>query len=345
MSPTEPELSWPQSTPPPLQRGTIRTAPADFLVRESLSFALTGEGTHHYLLLRKEGANTEWVAQQLARFCDLSPRSVGYAGRKDRRAITTQWFSVELPALRECDWQTLAIPGVTLLRHQRHGKKLRVGALRCNHFRLTVRTIVGDWQALETRLQQIRQTGVPNYFGPQRFGRQGENLLRAEALLRKRNPRRRGGKSGIYYSAARSALFNDLLARRVAENSWQQPVPGDVLMLAGSHSYFTLDQPDEATRERLQSGDLHLTGPLHGQGDSPARHDCLALEEASLAIRPSLKPGLERVGIKQDRRPLRVIPKHLAWRREGDDLTLAFTLPAGSYATALLAELIEKGHD
>ncbi|MCG2634051.1 MAG: tRNA pseudouridine(13) synthase TruD [Gammaproteobacteria bacterium] len=334
-------LTWLPTAPPPLTTGLIKAMPEEFVVGESLSFELSGEGTHHYLLLRKTGANTEWVARQLARFAEVSGRVVGYAGRKDRQAVTDQWFSVELPARRELDWNTLNLPGVELLKHQRHGRKLRIGALRENHFQLVIREADGDWQQLERRLEQIMESGIPNYFGPQRFGHQGRNLAKAEALFT-RKLRLKRKDAGLYYSAARSALFNDVLARRVQQGNWNQGISGDVLMLDGSHSHFTIEQPDEQTIARIESGDLHPTGPLHGRGESAVQLECLGLEEEAMAARPALKSGLEQARLDPDRRALRVRPRHLTWQQHDNQLRLAFSLPAGSYATALLAELVEN---
>jgi len=161
---------------PPAMTGIIRAEPADFIVRESLAFELTGAGEHLYLLVRKTGQNTRWVAQRLARVLGLPMRAVGYAGMKDRRAVTEQWFSVHLPGRADPDVEAFGIDGVEVLRTRRHSGKLRIGALSGNRFRIVIRALGGDVTALERRLASVRDGLVPNYFGAQRFGHGGGNL-------------------------------------------------------------------------------------------------------------------------------------------------------------------------
>lgn len=324
--------------------GRIRVALEDFLVDEQLGFAASGDGEHVLVQVRKRGANTEWVARQLAEHADVRPGDVGFAGLKDRAAVTTQWFSVHLPGRAEPDWAALASGEFQVLDAVRHHRKLRRGALRGNRFTITVRELAGDHAALEERLQRIAERGVPNYFGEQRFGRDGANLQRADALLRGRLRRVSRHQRGLYLSAARSFLFNCVLAQRVTDGSWDRGLAGELMMLDGSHSVFAVDVLTDELQDRLAAMDIHPTGPLWGRGRSSTRGDCQALERAVLAPFAAWRDGLEHAGLSQERRALRVPVAGLRWDWPADEvLQLSFALPAGSYATAVLRELVDYG--
>ncbi len=153
---------------PPTQ-GVIRADPADFVVRESLAFELTGTGEHLYMLVRKTGQNTRWVARQLAQACGLPFRAIGFAGMKDRHAVTEQWFSLHLPGREDPEVDSIEIDGVEIVDCCRHSGKLRIGALAGNWFRIVIRELTGDREVLECRLGALRYAYVPNYFGAQRL--------------------------------------------------------------------------------------------------------------------------------------------------------------------------------
>jgi tRNA pseudouridine13 synthase len=325
---------------PPVS-GSLRRQPEDFRVTELASVEPGGDGEHVWLWIRKRDTNTDHVATLLAKLAGVHPRAVGYAGLKDRRAVTEQWFSVHLPGVPEPDWQSLDPAAVTVLRHVRHARKLQRGTLRGNAFVITVRDIGGSRELLEQRLTRIAADGVPNYFGAQRFGSNGTNLRIAQQLFA--NPRLRlsRGRRSLALSAARSLLFNRVLSRRVADGTWNGVLPGDAMQLAGSHSYFVVEAPDADLQRRLAAHDIHPTGPLAGRGDSPVRGACLALENAVLAEFGALLQGLAAAGLKQERRALRLPVGDLEWHwPEANTLVLAFALPAGSYATSVLRELV-----
>ena len=161
----------PQFCGTPENSGTIRTHPADFFVDEVLGFEPDGAGEHLFVQIEKTGANTPWVASRLADMAGVSPRDVSYAGRKDRHAVARQWFSIWLPGRCDPVWDNADIEGVQILKSMRHGRKLRRGALAGNCFVIVVRQLEGPQSELEKRLLHIRDSGVPNFFGPQRFGR------------------------------------------------------------------------------------------------------------------------------------------------------------------------------
>ena len=251
---------------------------------------------------------------------------------------------------------------LVLLAAARHGRKLRRGAHVANAFEIVLRDVDApsvaagtalDEAALEGRLERLRAGGFPNYLGPQRFGRDGQNVARARAWFRA--PRRRTSRlqRGLWLSAARSELFNRVCAARVADGSWATPLDGEPLVLDGTRSFFVPDSPadaaargvsggggGEAPDERLARGDIHPSGPWWGRGASPARGECARREADWLAGCADLREGLERAGLEQERRALRAFPGELVHERlDASSLRLAFTLPPGVFATTLLAEL------
>lgn len=328
---------------PPTVTARLRTTPEDFCVNEIPLLEPDGSGEHVWLLIRKRLENTAGVAEQLAKFSATPLRDVSYAGMKDRHAVTEQWFSVQLPGREDPDWTQLDNDTITVIRHARHSRKLRRGALKGNAFRLVLREIKGEQAELERRLQIVAREGVPNYFGEQRFGRDGANLRTATQLFSNPKLRLTRTKRGLALSAVRSFLFNQVLSSRVATGRWNQVIAGDALQLQGSHSYFIAENIDAALRERIELQDVHPTGPLYGRGVNEVQQDCLQLETEILAGYADWLNGLEAAGLKKARRALRVPVEGLAWHWAGtDELELGFSLAAGSYATSVLRELVVK---
>ncbi|NIP71538.1 MAG: tRNA pseudouridine(13) synthase TruD [Gammaproteobacteria bacterium] len=344
MGTAEPLTHFSRAYGAPPARGRIRVHPEDFCVDEVLGFAPAGHGEHVLLRVRKRGANTEWVARRLAERAGVRTMDVGYAGRKDRAAVATQWFSVHLPGARSPDWAVPPIDSVQVLEVRRHDRKLRRGVLRGNRFEIRVRGLDADRSGLEARLQQAAARGVPNYFGEQRFGHDGQNLDGARRMLVEGVRPRARSLRGLYLSAARSLLFNRVLALRVDRDLWDRAIGGDVLMLDGTRSIFGIAQVDAEIRRRVEGMDVHPTGPLWGRGPSPVRGEALRLEQAALEDRGDWRRGLERAGPKQERRSLRLKISELDWEWAGrDGLRLRFYLPRGGYATSVLRELVDYG--
>jgi tRNA pseudouridine13 synthase len=326
---------------PPVS-GRIRAEPGDFRVDEELGFEPTGAGEHAFLLIEKTEANTEWVARRLAEKAGVAPIAVGYAGLKDRHAITRQSFSVHLPGKADPDWAALAIPGVRVLAASRHDKKLKRGVHRGNRFRVRVRDVDGAREAVEQRLALIRERGVPNYFGEQRFGRDAGNIAQARAYFAGKRMRR--NESSIVISAARSLLFNAVLATRVADGSWDAGLDGEVWMLTGTHSIFGPEPWTVELARRLAAFDIDPTGPMIGAGELRTTGRVRAIEEEGIAPYRDLAEGLARAGLVQQRRALRLPVRDLAHEWEGGgSLVLEFRLPAGSFATVVLRELTAEG--
>jgi tRNA pseudouridine13 synthase len=325
----------------PTGRGRLRERADDFVVDEILGFAPDGEGEHQLLRVRKTGANTEWVARQIAAFAGLPQQAVSWAGLKDRHAVTTQWFCVHTGVHGGPDWSALVADAFTVLESHHHRRKLRPGALEGNRFRIRVRGFVGDRVELVRHLDQVSRRGVPNYFGEQRFGRGEGNLYRAQGLFTgeiRRPPRH---QRGLWLSAARSQLFNQVLALRVERADWDCPLPGDCMQLAGSGSFFPAETLDQALIARTASGDIHPSGPLWGRGVSAAGGEAGEVEASALSGFESWTQGLAAAGLDQERRALRLPVADWAWGWVGEDgLELSFKLPAGAYATSVLRELI-----
>ncbi|WP_029890808.1 tRNA pseudouridine(13) synthase TruD [Polycyclovorans algicola] len=324
---------------PPLT-ARLRSTPEDFTVDELHDRVPDDEGDHVWLWVRKRGANTDWVARQLAQIAGVKPLDVGYAGLKDRDAVTTQVFTVHLPGREAPDWSGSLPESVTVLAAHRHRRKLKRGALHGNRFGIVLRDVQGDLPAAEACLQAIQARGVPNYFGDQRFGLGGANVARAEAMF--------AGKAvdrptrSILLSATRSHLFNTVLAQRVEAGQWDQPLAGEVWSLAGSRAWFGPEALTDDLRERLRSGDIHPSGPLWGRGALPTADHAQALEATALAPFDTLKAGLEAADMAQDRRALRLLPSQLQWQwRDTTALHLSFELPPGCYATVVLRELAD----
>ena len=321
--------------------GDIRVVPEDFIVEEELGFAPDGEGEHVLLHIRKRDQNTAWVARSLARFTQVPARDVSYAGLKDRRALTSQWFSIRLAGAPEPDWDKLELPGVELLDAARHRRKLRRGALKKNHFRIRLRNVTGDRAALQSRVATCQAHGFPNYFGSQRFGHGEGNLDAAQRLFRGELREKNRHRRGLYLSAARSWLFNQVLQQRARLGNWNVALEGDVFMLNGTHSVFTAEATDKDIIRRLAEQDIHPTGPLWGRGNTPVSGATAVLEMEVLENDSLMREGLERFGLEQARRALRVAVPDLHAREDDDDsVEFDFSLPPGSYATVLLEQLM-----
>ncbi len=322
----------------PAVSAQIRHENADFQVFEQLGFEPEGAGEHVFLYIRKSGENTDWVARQLAGFCQVSPRDVSYSGKKDRHAVTEQWFCIKLGMHRNMTWSLFGGDSVEVLKSVRHPRKLRLGVHRANRFRLRLRD-VSDMDALEQRFALLA-AGVPNYFGEQRFGFGFGNIHKGVALIRGELKERQRHKKGLYLSAVRSWLFNHLLSQRLAQHRWSQIMPGDILMLDGTHSCFAVEPGQDDLTVRLAQGDLDLTGPMPGIAGKLLGDDAGVWESEILAPWQTLIDDLAQLGLRSERRSLRLRPQGLAMERESDrQCWIEFELPVGAFATSVLREL------
>ena len=306
---------WARALGPPLFAGRIRATPEEFVVTEQLAVEFAGDGEHDWLRIRKTGANTHWVAQQLARYAKVPERDAGYSGLKDRYAVTEQWFSVRRPAKSVPDWDAFQAEGVEILDQYAHSRKLKRGAHRGNAFRIAVRSpdVAALWDEVTERLASIKAEGVPNYFGEQRFGRDGSNIELGQAVIAGRRVSRNKRSMGI--SAVRSLHFNEELDARVRDGSWNSLLPGDLANLDGTGSVFAVEAVTPELESRCAEMDIHPCGHL---------------------------PAIEELRVEASNRPLRMRVRELEWAFEDDALWLEFSLGRGCYATAVLREIVES---
>lgn len=326
----------------PAATGVLKANPEDFVVVEDLGFTPDGEGEHLLVNIRKNGCNTQFVADYLAKFAGIHARSVSYAGLKDRHAVTEQWFCLHLPGKESPDLSQFALEGCEVLQAARHLRKLRIGTLKGNEFTLVLRQI-SDRQEVEQRLQAIAAGGVPNYFGSQRFGRGGNNLTMARRWANDEIRVKERSKRSFYLSASRSALFNLIASQRLANQQQQTVLEGDALQLAGRGSWFVAKAEELADlQQRLDAGELMITAPLPGEGEPGTAGEALEFEQRCLVQQPELISLLKRERVDPARRALLLQPQNLQWTW-WDDVTveLRFWLPAGSFATSVVREIMQ----
>lgn len=332
------DLDFPHAFGKPAQKAVLKYQPEDFIVEEIFDFNPANEGEHLYLHLRKTGENTQYLADALANFLNIKKMDVGVAGMKDRQAITTQWFSCYLPGTNTVFDINKFIESsnlkVELLSQVRHIQKLRRGSHQGNRFEICLRELLQN-EETEQRLQLIKKHGVPNYFGEQRFGRDGSNLVQFAQIVKQKNEneqeqqhkkqhkKRKGKKGGrntnsMIMSAARSYIFNLVLGERVRQQNWQNSLEGEVL-LEGKAS-----------------------GPLWGRGRSQVTGELDSLEKSVLENLQDWCNNLEHSGLAQERRPLKLLPQNFSWQWQEDKLHLSFQLNPGEYATSVIREICQE---
>ena len=322
----------------PIHAARLKAFPEDFVVVEDLGFEPDGNGEHIFVYVRKREENSAWIAGLLAKAAGVPRSAVTWAGLKDRHAVTEQWFGIHLPGKEEPDLHVIENENIQILKQQRHSRKLRTGALKGNYFRILLRDLVADSE-LEKRLQLISEQGVPNYFGEQRFGRNGNNLDGAESMFQGRRIKDRDKRS-LFLSAARSYLFNLVVSERIKQGLASRLLPGDCLMLSGSNSFFSEPEVSDELQSRLDSGDIGLSAPLWGRGRTTSQGEALDFESQTLLPFAAWQTGLEAAGLSQERRTLLLKPGNLHWTWHEDGLVLDFWLPAGTYATSIIRELV-----
>ncbi|MBE1276939.1 tRNA pseudouridine(13) synthase TruD [Enterovibrio baiacu] len=329
----------------PTATGRLKAKPEHFFVSETLDFTPAGHGEHFLVRIRKIGENTKYVANELAKACGVKSRDVSWAGLKDRHAVTEQWFSVHLPGQDDPDLTEFVDTheGVdAILETTRHDKKLRPGDLIGNRFSLVITDFTGD-AAIDARLSNIRDKGVPNYFGSQRFGRNGNNVVSAREWGQDKFRVRDKSKRSFYLSAARSYMFNQVLSARIEQGMTHTPMRGDMLIDNTEHLKLVLDT-DKAT-ELLEKGHWLISGPMTGDNALPTEADARKFEQNIIDQEPDLLAVIRSNRMRHDRRALMLFPQDMEWTCEKDTLTVSFSLPAGSFATAVMREVIEESMD
>jgi len=338
-------LSPPRAHGAPLAAAQLRAEPEDFRVEEELSFVPSEDGPHFLLQVEKRSANTRWVAAEIARVGKLPIADVGYAGLKDRHAIASQWFSVPARPHTAEFWSAVRTDEFKVLAVHANARKLKRGALSGNRFRIRLRKVTWSREELDLKLAALRAHGAPNYFGPQRFGRDGFNLDRAAQWMQSGAPPAGRAERGFALSAARALIFNAVLARRVQAGDWSVLKPGDLASLDGSGSHFPVTAIDDELRKRVDSFDIHPSGPLWGRGEPQTQRATLDTELAVAREFAGVAALLQAAGLDQERRSLRCAARDLRMEAEAGTVTLSFGLGRGQFATAVLREIMEFAVD
>jgi tRNA pseudouridine13 synthase len=324
--------------------GELKTDPDDFIVEELPAYQPSGEGDHLFLWIEKRGLSAEMLLRHLGSALGISTGDIGVAGMKDRQATTRQFVSV--PASCEDRLSGINSDTVRLLKHARHGNKLKTGHLRGNHFTLMLRN-VGE-NALERAraiAAVLSEHGFPNYFGTQRFGADADNAELGFALLKGTRtpgqipPSRRKFLLKLSLSAAQSALFNELLSRRLREGTVARVLNGDVMQVSASGGLFTTADP-ETEQGRLERGELAITGPMFGPKMRKPAHESAEIEQSVLAAHELSEADFSRFKklTTGTRRPYLVRAEGLEVEPAESGLRFRFGLPPGCYATVLLRE-------
>lgn len=317
-------------------KAEIRHHASDFKVNEVLSFDPSGSGEHLFLQVQKTDCNTQWVIRHLQKTFQLPSKDIGYAGKKDRHSESTQWFSLHLPG-KEVDPYLLQNEQLKLINCIRHNKKLRVGSIKQNQFKIILRNLSCDID--QKLINSVRQGGVPNYFGAQRFGHQAKNLNLADKLFKQQITIKNREKRSMAISSGRSFLFNLILSKRVSNNTWKELIDGDALNLSGSHSFFIQQKATEQEQTRINQGDLHICGTLLGNKASDTTLLANRIEEEVFTRYPRWQQALQRLSVTTQMRPFGCIPSDFSWQQKGGVAEIGFSLESGCYATAVLREL------
>ena len=351
MDSTTDDLFWPCITADlPGIGGDLKTKPEDFFVEELPAYEPSGAGDHTFITVEKRGLNTLDVVQQLAAVLGIPARDIGYAGLKDRQSVARQRLSV--PSISPDQLRGLALDGLHVLDAVSHPHKLRRGHLRGNRFRIRLRRVHPEAAERAPAILDVLTTrGVPNGFGPQRFGVERQNHLAGHALLHNNraalkhldvpNPRSRRYRS-LYLSAYQSYLFNRYLARRIENGTFDAVIAGDVAKKHATGGLFVVENPS-AEAHRATAFEISATGPIFGYRMMEARDEAGQVEQAVLAEEGLTLESFRPARLKGTRRILRWHPDELAWEIIGDDLVLEFTAPKGAFATALLREIRKVG--
>ncbi|MDH5229197.1 MAG: tRNA pseudouridine(13) synthase TruD [Gammaproteobacteria bacterium] len=320
-----------------IAHGLIKCSPEDFIVEEVLGFEPSGVGDHLWLWVESRLANTSWVITRLARVLACRKSDIGFSGMKDKHAVSRQWFSVPRPE-NEPDWRQLP-EEIKVLNAILHERKLKRGWHRANRFEITIRQFSAETTKIDQRLLELQQQGFPNYFADQRFANRAVDLHQLSGRLAAIKSKRDMRQQQFLLSQARSILFNQVLAQRIEDASWNQVLAGDIMMFNDNNAVFHVDQVEEDLIQRADQLQIHVTGPLVGAEETKVTQAVFALEVEVLADFNELYLSLAKLKLATARRPLRAVPQQLHWKHAPDTLHLQFVLNSGTYATAFIREL------
>lgn len=323
-----------------LAKAQYKTYPEDFFVAEILGFNPEGVGEHLWLYIEKRGMNTLYLKRQLAKQAGVAHKDIGYSGLKDRHAVTRQWFSLPAQQLKQSlSGEENGDEYWRILEQHRHSKKLRIGTHKQNAFTLNLRQVEGNRSQIDDALAHLREHGVANYFGKQRFGQR--NLEEAlDYVEKKQLPKKPEIRSRVL-STLRAEAFNRQLDIRLKEGNTATPLVGDRVMLVGSHSHFAVEEIDAELIERVATGDISPAGWLPGKGLRPEKEAAMLCDVALLAFSEPVQYLIDHMDSSW--RPFIIHPEAMNWQWSEDDRTLCinFILPTGSYATTVVESIFE----
>jgi tRNA pseudouridine13 synthase len=332
--------------------GVLRTTPEDFFVDEEPAYPPKGEGEHVFVKIEKRGLTTQMAVERIAKALTVKARDIGVAGMKDRHAVTRQWLSLPPPVQPEAV-QALALDDVAIVEVARHPHKLRTGHVRGNRFQLRVRGVTPDSEGAVARAQAIlarlaQAPGAPNWYGEQRFGRDGDNAARGRAIVNGEGFPRDRKLARLLVSALQSELFNQWLTARMADGLYATVLAGDVLHKVGG-GMFTCEDPALDT-PRLAAGEIVVTGPMFGDsmraapdGTPAAEREAAILTAAGLARDSFSAVRAIAEGTRRDATIHVAAPTVTKIDNAGTEpaIEVTFSLPAGAYATAVMRELMK----
>ncbi|MEX2367209.1 MAG: tRNA pseudouridine(13) synthase TruD [Pseudohongiellaceae bacterium] len=316
----------------------FKTVAGDFQVEEILGFEPDGAGEHLCLFIEKRNLTTAAAMAHISASSGVPLRDISCAGIKDKTGITRQWLSLRLGLNKNLDPERLQTDKLRIIRCARNRRKIRRGSHRGNRFVIRLRQCERPASCFQEKLQLIAGQGVPNYFGPQRFGHDGSNIAQIQdCFARGRLPKDRFTR-GMLLSAARSWIFNAYLSQRVSSGSWNQYQQGDYCILEGSSRGFSPAPDDQQISRRIEQLDIHPAGPLWGRAQAAWMEQFAGLRRQF----PELTAGLEKAGLEADWRALRMkVSEPLISDTDDGALMIEFTLGKGAYATCVLRELLK----
>ncbi|MFT3692425.1 MAG: tRNA pseudouridine(13) synthase TruD [Kofleriaceae bacterium] len=324
--------------------GVLRAQPEDFVVDEVPAYPAAGEGDHVFVRFEKRGLTTQVAVERFAKALAVKPRDIGVAGMKDRHAVTRQWISIPPPIAPE-QVQALALDDIAILEVVRHRHKLRTGHVKANQFVLRVRECGDDAVAKATAIldRLVQPPGTPNWYGEQRFGRDGDNAERGRAIVNGEGFPRDRKLARFLISSLQSDLFNRWLTARMADNLYTTVLAGDVLHKVGGGMFTSEDAATDTAR--LVAGEVILTGPMFGtdmrspaEGSPSADREQQILDAAGLSRESFATVRAIAEGTRRDATIFVATPAVTAI--EGG-IEVTFTLPGGAYATAVMREVMK----
>ena len=327
--------------------GRIREISEDFIVEEIPAYEPNRAGEHLFINLTRSGMNTRYLMDKLASILELKKDDIGYAGLKDRYAVVTQTFSIffgyEKPAIDDVkEIISNALP-VTVNWAEYHSKKIRSGHLRGNKFTIKVNkldvSISQAWELTEDILRTLKEQGLPNYYGPQRIGVEGNNMNRGYEIIKGRLRLRDRWLNRFLVSSYIDHIFNIYIAERIEKGFYDKLMLGDIAKKASTGGLFVVENLEEE-QLRYDCHEINFTAPIYGPKMWFAEKDSEKFERRILEEAEITLEELKKVKVRGSRRVGRINPE-IKVEKTDKGLKFQFSLPKGSYATTVLREIMK----